>query len=159
MHTSYKAKPHLYQPLKKLNSLSLKGSLSRIQPQTHMNRMPATQIPSFPFPCNLQLSRSYLCRWWKQSEIRLIPSTSPPLFLKVQVRDDRESVIINSFLDSEQSQISIENTAAETTFIKTCSYTCQSEILEGNIYFFSVYRWYIIYKKLQTMHPFSAVSN
>lgn len=36
----------------------------------------------------------------------------------------------------------------KNTFIKTCSYSCQRAILEGNIYFFSVYRWYVIYKKI-----------
>lgn len=102
MHTWSKAEPHLYQPLKKTTKFPFSKRKPEQNPTMYShNRMSATQIPSFPFPCNLQLSRSYLCRWWKQSEIRLVPSMSPPLFLKVQVRDGRESVIINSFLDSE----------------------------------------------------------
>lgn len=57
------------------------------------------------------------------------------------------------------TSISTESSTAENAFIKTCSYACQREILEGNIYFFSLQVICHLQKKLQTMHPFSAVSN
>lgn len=52
------------------------------------------------------------------------------------------------------------STTVENTFIKTCSYTCQREILEGTLLFFQFTGdKSFTKKKLQTMNPFSAVSN